>query len=218
MRQHKQHLRRYFIAGLLVWLPVWTTLLIIGFIVQILDQSLALLPKAYQPEALLGFHVPGLGVVLSVLIVFFTGLIVTNFLGRKLITLGEAIVNRIPLVRAIYQAVKQVFTTVFTSGSDSFRRVLLVEYPRKGLWSIAFQTAAGNEKVQNKTGEQMLTIFIPTTPNPTSGFLIMLPQKDAIELDMPIEEALKFVISLGVVHTKAESNVMQPKSVSPLSS
>lgn len=198
--RHKQHLfRRCFIAGLLVWLPIWATLLIIGFIIQILDKSLALLPQAYQPEALLGFYLPGLGLVLSVSIVFFTGLIVTNFLGRKLIALGEAIVNRIPLVRVIYQAVKQVLNTVFASGSDSFRKVLLVEYPRKGLWSIAFQTGAGNKEVHDKIGEETLTIFIPTTPNPTSGFLMMIPRKNAIELDMPIDEALKFVISLGVV-------------------
>lgn len=191
--------KRYFIAGLLVWLPIGITFLIIRFIVGLMDGTLGLLPKAYQPETLLGVHVPGLGLLLSLIVVVITGLIVTNIVGRKLVHVGESLVSRIPLVRTIYHAVKQVSETIFSSGSQSFRRVYLVEYPRKGLWSIAFQTATSAKELKEKSGLDMITIFIPTTPNPTSGFLMMIPRENAIELDMSVDEALKMVISLGVV-------------------
>jgi uncharacterized membrane protein len=158
-----------------------------------------LLPKAYQPAQLFGFNLPGLGLVLTVLIVFFTGMLVTNFLGRKLVALWDAIVDRIPLVRSIHNAVKQVANTVFAKDGQSFRKVFLVEYPRKGLWSIAFQTGGAAEEIENHVMEGMVTLFIPTTPNPTSGFLITVSRKDIIELEMSVDQALKYVISLGVV-------------------
>ncbi len=198
-------MRRYLIAGLLVWLPVWITLLVVTFLVDLMDHSLALLPKSYQPDNLLGFHMPGLGVIFSVIVLFVTGLIVTNFLGKRLVSIGEAILGRIPLVRSVYHAVKQVVETLLTSGSDSFRRVFLVEYPRRGLWSIAFQTGVSSEEVTSKSGDKMINIFIPTTPNPTSGYLMMVPRKDAIELEMTVDEALKMVISLGVVQPPANT-------------
>ena len=200
MKKKHRPIRGYLITGLIVWLPIWVTLLVIGFIVDILDGTLSLLPTAYQPDTLLGFHIPGLGVVVSVLVVFLTGIFATNIIGRHLVGLGESILARIPLVSSIYHATKQVLESVFKSGSDSFRRVLLVEYPRKGLWSVAFQTGSANKEIVGHTGEEMITIFVPTTPNPTSGFLMMLPASEAIELEMSIDEALKFVISLGVVH------------------
>lgn len=192
-------IRRYLIAGLLVWLPIWVTLLVIKFVIDILDGTMSLLPHAYQPEQLLGFAVPGLGVVISILVVFFTGMLVANFLGRKLVAFGEGIVARIPLVRSIHSAVKQVAVTLFSKDGQSFRKVYLVEYPRKGLWSVAFQAGTCADEITKQVGEEMITIFIPTTPNPTSGFLMLIPKKEAVELKMSVDQALKFIISLGVV-------------------
>ncbi len=206
------HFRRYIIAGLLVWLPIWVTLLVIRFLVELLDGTMSLLPRAYQPDSLIGFHIPGLGVLISILIVFFTGMLVTNFLGRKIIELGEALVARIPLVRTIYMATKQVLETLFSSSSESFRQVALIEYPRKGLWSIAFQTGNCAQEIASKAGHDMITVFVPTTPNPTSGFLMMVPKEDVIALDMTVDQALKLVISLGVVQpNNGEAVVMTNK-------
>lgn len=192
-------LRRYLIAGLLVWLPIWATLVILEFLIKILDGSLKLLPAHYQPAELLGYDIPGMGVLFALLVIFFTGMIASNFFGSRLVKLGEGILARIPLVRSIYRSVKQVAETVFASDKEAFNKVLLVEYPRKGLWSIAFQTGQGNPEVNQHIQQDMVTIFIPTTPNPTSGFLMMLPKQDVIELSMTVEQGLKFVISLGMV-------------------
>lgn len=193
-------IRRFLIAGLLVWLPIVATFLVVRFLVDLLDKSVALLPKAYQPDVFLGMHIPGLGVILSLVIVLLTGMIVTNFLGRRLVTFGEAILAKIPLVRSIYNGVKQILETILKKDSPSFRKVLLIEYPRKGIRSIVFQTSAPQQsKGQSNHGEELVTVFLPTTPNPTSGFLLMVPQKDIIELDMSIDDALKMIISLGVV-------------------
>jgi uncharacterized membrane protein len=193
------HVRRYLIAGLLVWVPLIVTGLIIKFLVDLLDFTILLLPPSWRPEAILGFSVPGTGVVVAIVIVFLTGIVAANIVGRKLFDLGEAIVDRIPLVRSIYSAVKQVMQTLFHDGGQSFRRVLLVQYPRQGLWTLGFQTGAGIGEVQERTEREVITVFIPTTPNPTSGFVIMVPREDAIELDMSVEDGLKFVMSLGVV-------------------
>lgn len=193
-------LRRYFISGLLVWLPIWVTILVINFLVSILSNTLLLLPHQYQPDALLGFHVPGIGVLITLLVILLTGVIVANFVGRRLLILGDALINRIPLVRTIYASVKQVSQTLFTPGGQSFRKVLLVEYPRVGMWSVAFQTGDGTPEVTTVlNSEPMVSLFIPTTPNPTSGFLMIVPRKDVIELEMSVDQALKFVISLGVM-------------------
>jgi len=192
-------IRKYLISGLLVWLPIWVTLLILNFLIELMDKVFNLLPSKYQPDNLLGFHIPGLGLLFTLLVLFFTGMFVTNFLGVKLVNLWDRIVGRIPVVRSIYKGVKKVLETVISPQGQAFRKVLLVEYPRKGLWSIAFQTGQGNEEINDKTGSDMVTIFIPTTPNPTSGFLMMVPKKQVYELEMSVEEALKFVISLGVV-------------------
>lgn len=192
-------LRSYLLAGLLVWLPLVATLLVIRFIVGIMDTTLSYLPHAYQPEQLIGFQIPGLGVLLTIVVLLTTGVLVTNFLGSRIVQFGESVVDRIPLVRNIYKAVKQVLQSLFSTGSQSFRQVLLVEYPRSGLWSVAFQTGNVATELNEKTGLDLLTVFIPTTPNPTSGFLIMVPKTDVILLDLSIDDALKLVISLGVV-------------------
>ncbi|TVP81238.1 DUF502 domain-containing protein [Thioalkalivibrio sp.] len=193
------HFRRYLIAGLLVWVPLIVTGLIIKFLVDLLDFTILLLPPSWRPEAILGFSVPGTGVVVAIVIVFLTGIVAANIVGRKLFDLGEAIVDRIPLVRSIYSAVKQVMHSLFSNGGQSFRRVLMVQYPREGLWTLGFQTGVGVGEVQHRTDKDVVTVFIPTTPNPTSGFVIMVPRDDAIELDMSVEDGLKFVMSLGVV-------------------
>lgn len=192
-------LRRYFIAGLLVLLPIWVTWLILDFLVSLFDRSLSLLPKNAQPDILLGVHIPGLGIIFAVVIIFLTGLLVTNFIGNWFLGLGEAVLVRIPLVRSIYTAVKQVLSTLFSSGAESFKKVLLIEYPRKDVWTVAFQTSSGFSVPGDNDIKDLITVFVPTTPNPTAGFLLMVPRQQVIELKMSIEQALKYVISLGVV-------------------
>ncbi|MFI4963520.1 MAG: DUF502 domain-containing protein [Legionellales bacterium] len=172
---------------------------VLRFIIDLLDQTLALIPTAYQPEQLIGHHIPGLGVLLSLILLVVTGLIATNFFGQRIVRWGESLLSRIPLVRSIYNAVKQVIGAVLATNSGAFRKVLLIEYPRKGLWSLAFQTGTGNSEVNEKAKAEMISVFIPTTPNPTSGFLMMVPKEDVIELDMSVDAALKFTISLGVM-------------------
>lgn len=191
-------MKRYLIAGLLIWVPLGVTAMVINFGVGLMDKTLLWLPQQYQPDTLLGFHVPGLGVVLSVIIVFSTGIIVANLFGRTLVQLWEKMLARIPLVRTIYSSVKQILETVFSSG-QSFRKVLLIEYPRKGLWTLAFQSGTTRGEAQTKTGVEVINVFIPTTPNPTSGFFIMVPSTDVVELDMNVDDGLKMIISAGVV-------------------
>ncbi len=190
-------MRRYFIAGLIVWVPIIITFVVIRFIIRLLDRTLSLLPAQYQPDQLFGIHIPGLGLIFTLLILLLTGLLVTNFIGHRLVNAWEKLLSRIPLIRSIHAAVKQVLHAILQPQSKSFRKVLLVEYPRKGLWSVAFQTSERFNISHIKS--DTITIFIPTTPNPTSGFLMLIAKEDAIELDISVEEALRMVISLGVV-------------------
>lgn len=191
--------RRYLIAGLLVWVPLGVTLLIIKFLVDLMDQTLLLLPHDVRPEALIGRSIPGLGFVLTLVVVWITGVVVTNLFGRRLYRFGERILSRIPFVRAIYSAVKQVTETLFSGSGKSFRKVCLVEYPRQGLWSLAFLTGNGAQEIKDRTGRDIANIFIPTTPNPTSGFFLMVPRDEIIELAMSVDDGLKMLISVGVV-------------------
>jgi uncharacterized membrane protein len=209
--------RKYLISGLLVWLPVIVTLFVIKFIVDLLSKSLLLLPPQFQPDVLFGFHIPGVGVLLTVVVIFLTGVFAANFIGRRLVDLGERIMVRIPLVRSIYMGVKQVTDTVFKPGGQSFRKVLLVEFPREGVWSIAFQTGEVTRGIQNSVGDgPMVSFFIPTTPNPTSGFLMMAPKSKVKELNISVDQALKFVISLGVVQPNhAFNHEVSPSSRLP---
>lgn len=194
------YIRKYFISGLLVWLPILVTVFVIKFLVDILSKSLLLLPPEFQPDALLGYHVPGIGVVLTLFVIFFTGLFTANVIGSWLLGLGDKFMRHIPVVRTIYTGVQQVTQTLFTPGGQSFRKVLLVEYPCPGVWTVAFQTGEVSKKIESQIGgELMVSYFVPTTPNPTSGFLMMAPKSKVIELDMSVDQALKFVISLGVV-------------------
>lgn len=192
-------MRKYLIAGLLVWMPLGITFLVIRAIIGFLDQTLLLLPDAYQPDNFLGIHIPGLGVLLAVVLVLATGMIVANLLGRRLVNAWESLLSRIPLVRTLYAGIKQILEAVLATDGQSFRRVLLVEYPRKGAWSLAFMTSDQLGEVQEKTRSEVISVFIPTTPNPTSGFVLMLPKEDVIELEMSVEQGLKMIISMGVV-------------------
>ncbi|MDO8826481.1 DUF502 domain-containing protein [Methylophaga sp.] len=198
-------MRKYLIAGLLVWMPLGITFLVVRAIVGFLDKSLVLLPDAFQPDRLFGFNIPGLGVVLAVALVLVTGMIMANLLGRRLVAFWESQLARIPLVRTIYSAIKQIMEAVLATDGKSFRKVLLVEYPRKGVWSLAFMTSDDLGEVQDKTAANVISVFIPTTPNPTSGFVLMVPESDVIELDMSVEEGLKMIISMGVVVPNSEA-------------
>lgn len=195
-------MKKYFIAGLLFWLPVWATYVVLRFLFELLDSTIQLLPNEYQPTQLLGHHIPGLGIVLVIVIVFLTGMLVTNIIGHRFVQLWEKLLSRIPIIRSIYTAVKQVANAFFKPSDESFRKVLLVEYPRKGVWSIGFQTSGHFHGAPNQ--QETVTVFIPTTPNPTSGFLIIVPVEQATVLNISIEEAFKMIVSLGVVMPKHE--------------
>ena len=194
-----KRLQRYLVAGILVWAPLAVTFLLLRFAVNLMDKTLAVLPRQYQPEELLGFHIPGLGVILTVLVLFLTGMLAANFVGRHVVGGWESLLNRIPIVRSIYGGAKNFAEIVFSDGNDSFKNVLLIEYPRKGLYSLAFQTSTELGEVQGRTGDDVVCCFVPTTPNPTSGFIIIVPKRDITVLDMEVDEALKMIISLGVV-------------------
>ncbi|MCP4284159.1 MAG: DUF502 domain-containing protein [Gammaproteobacteria bacterium] len=199
-------LRRYLVAGLLLWMPLGITILVVRMLVNWMDNSLLLIPEAYRPDNLLGFHMPGLGVVLSLLIVFVTGVFVANLFGRSLVSLWEHILARIPLVRSIYSGAKQLAETVFSEKGKSFRKVLLIEFPRRGLWTVAFQTGTDIGEAQEKTGEDVINVYVPTTPNPTGGYFVMVPRNDVIELDMKVDDGLKMLMSMGAVVPDAKSN------------
>jgi uncharacterized membrane protein len=194
-----KRLRRYLVAGLLIWAPLAVTYFLLRFAVNLMDKTLAVLPQQYQPEELLGLHIPGLGVILTFVVLFLTGMLAANFVGRYVVGGWESLLDRIPIVRTIYGGAKNFAEIVFSDSNDSFNKVLLIEYPRKGIYSLAFQTSSDLGEVQARTGQDVVCCFVPTTPNPTSGFVIMLPRKDVRVLDMEIDEALKMIISLGVV-------------------
>jgi uncharacterized membrane protein len=195
----RRFVRRYVIAGLLVWVPIVVTVLVVRFILDLMDQTLLLLPAAARPEALFGFHIPGLGLLLALLLLISTGMLVSNIIGRSLVGLWEDLLNRIPFVRALYSGVKSFSTTILSNKGNSFKKVMLIEYPRKGIWSIGFQTAGDVPLISAHTGEPQVCVFIPTTPNPTSGFIVMVPRSQAIELDMSVDAAMKMIVTLGVV-------------------
>ena len=194
-----QLIKRYFVTGLLIWVPLAITAWVLSLIAGIADQSLRLLPESMHPHNLLGFDVPGTGVVLTLLIILVTGLLAANFIGQRLVGWWEKLLARIPVVNSIYNSVKQVSDTLFSSSGNAFRQALLVQYPRTGSWTIAFLTGTPGGDVVNHLKEDHVSVYVPTTPNPTSGFFLMLPKSEVIELDMDVDEALKYIISMGVV-------------------
>jgi len=192
-------LKKYFITGLVIWVPLGITLWVLHLLVSTMDQTLLLLPEQFQTEQWLGMHVPGMGVVLTLVVVFGTGLIAANILGQRLFRFWELALGRIPFVNAIYNSVKQVSDTLFKSGGHAFRKALLVQYPHQGSWTIAFLTGQPGGDVVNHLQGEYWSVYVPTTPNPTSGFFLMMPKSEVIVLDMSVDEALKYIISMGVV-------------------
>ena len=188
-------MKKYLITGLVVWIPVGITIWVLNAIVSTMDQTLKLLPLDWLPER----HIPGLGVMLTIVVVLVTGVAASNILGQRLLGLWEGILKRIPVVNSIYGGVKQVSDTLFAPGGQAFRKAVLVQYPRMGSWTIAFLTGAPGGDVVNHLPGDYVSVYVPTTPNPTSGFFLMMPTIDVIELDMTVDEALKYVISMGVV-------------------
>lgn len=195
-----KRLRRYLVAGLLLWLPVGVTIFVLRLLMGLVDQTLLFVPQQYRPEEWVGFNIPGLwGLILTVAVLLITGVFAANFVGRGMVNMWESLLERIPIVRSVYSAAKNFAEVVFSDSGQSFKKVLLIEYPRKGVYSLAFQTSTRLGEIQARTGEDIVCTFVPTTPNPTSGFIIMVPRDEVIELDMEVDEALKMIISLGVV-------------------
>lgn len=190
-----KRLRGYLLTGLVFWLPIFVTVIVISAVLEWLDRIEAFLPESYRPSTILGYSIPGFGVIFALLLFIITGLLVTNWLGQKFVNWGEALLHRIPLVRAIYQTTKQIIQALMMSDGQAFRQVVMVEFPRKDCWSLAFQTG----EVKTSENETLYTVFIPATPNPTSGFFLMLPEHEIKHLDISVEEALKMILSLGAI-------------------
>jgi len=191
--------KKYFITGLLIWIPLVITIWVLKVIFDALDQSLLLLPIEARTESWLGVHIPGLGAVLTILVLFVTGVFATNFFGAQLVQLWHAVLHRIPVVNSIYSSVKQISDTLFSSSGQAFRKALLVQWPHPGMWTIAFLTGTPGGDVVNHLPADCLSVYVPTTPNPTGGYFVIVQRKDVIELDMTVDQALKYVISMGVV-------------------
>ena len=192
-------LKKYIIAGLLVWLPFAATVVIVKLLIDLLDKTILLLPPEWHPVALLGFSIPGFGIILALSILLLTGMLAANLFGRRFVEIWERLLNKIPLVRSIYNGIKQISNTIFDPSGKSFRKVVMLQYPRKGLWSIGFLTNDNVGDEMSAVDDRLVAVFIPTTPNPTSGFIIMTRNDEITELDMSVEEGFKFIISMGVI-------------------
>jgi uncharacterized membrane protein len=203
-------MRRYLITGLLIWVPLGITFWVLHALVTTMDQSLLLLPESWRPHAWLGFDVPGLGALLTVLIVLVTGVLGANILGQRLVRLWESLLGRIPVVKSIYNSVKQVSDTLFSSKGEAFRKALLVQWPRDGMWTIAFLTGTPGGELVNHLEGDCVSVYVPSTPNPTGGYFVMLRRSDVIELDMSVDEALKYIISMGVAPPPPRRTAARP--------
>ena len=195
----RKKIKNILLTGFIAMIPVGVTLYIIAFLIRTMDKLVKIIPHRFQPDELLGFHIPGLGIIITLILIFIVGLVTKSYLGRKAVTLGEWIVGKIPFVSGIYKGVKQLVDAIFSDKHKSFRKAVLIEYPRKGLYSIAFVTGDSQGEVQEKTAKKHINLFVPTTPNPTSGFYIMIPEEDIINLDMSVEEAFSLIISGGII-------------------
>lgn len=215
-------MRRYFITGLLIWVPLGITLWVISTLVTLMDQILVVLPQGSRPADLLGVHIPGFGVLLALVIVLGTGLFAANILGQRLVRFWEDVLTRIPVVKSIYGSVKQVSDTVLSDSGNAFRKALLVRFPHSNAWTVAFQTGTPAAEIGGLLLEEHVSVYVPTTPNPTSGYFLVVPRSDVVELEMSVDEALKYVISMGVVapvpHAGADAPrkpIIRPKNVEP---
>jgi len=192
-------LRKYFITGLLIWIPLAITVWVLALIVRTMDQSLLLLPAAIRPETLLGIYIPGIGALMTIMVVLLTGLVTTNIVGQRMVRFWEALLARIPVVKSIYYSVKQISDTLFSGNGEAFRKVLLIRYPHPEAWAVAFLTGTPAEEVARLNGDDLVSVFIPTAPSPVNGFFFFVRRRDTIELDMSIDDALKYIVSMGVV-------------------
>tara|TARA_B000000557_G_scaffold154129_1_gene125074 strand:- start:305 stop:925 length:621 start_codon:yes stop_codon:yes gene_type:complete len=192
-------LRTIIVAGLLVWIPLGLTIFVIKLLIDLLGQTYLLIPPALRPENLIGTEIPGIGVIVAIIVVLLTGLVTANYFGKSIVKAWDAFLDRIPFIRSIYSPLKKFSELVLSDQTQSFSKVLLIEYPRKGIYSLCFQTSKELGEVQNQAGEEMVCVYIPTTPNPTSGYIVLVPQNEVKELKMSVEDALKMIISLGVV-------------------
>ena len=205
-------LKKYFITGLLIWIPVAITAWVLAMIVRIMDQSLLLLPPAIRPETLLGMYIPGIGAILTLLVVLVTGLVTANIIGQRMVLLWEAVLARIPVVKSIYYGVKQISETLFSGSGEAFRKVLLVRYPHPDAWSVAFLTSTPAPSIAGQVDDEHIGVFIPTTPSPVNGFFFFVRKSDTIEIDMSVDDALKYIISMGVVAPGAPKTAPLPRS------
>ncbi|AXE34471.1 DUF502 domain-containing protein [Chromobacterium phragmitis] len=211
--QIKMTLKGYLIAGLLIWLPLAITLWVLNLIIGSLDQTLNLLPMEWRPQQLLGRNIPGLGVVFAVLVVMGTGMLAANVLGRRLVEFWHGLLSRTPVVNSIYNSVKQVSDTLLSDSGNAFKKALLVRWPHQNAWTVAFQTGAPAQEILRhaEKGEELVSVYVPTTPNPTSGYFIVVPRSDTRELNMSVDEALKYVISMGVVAPNPPPQAQRPR-------
>jgi uncharacterized membrane protein len=209
--------RRYFVAGLLVWIPLGITLWVLTLLVDMMDQSLLLLPARFHSEALFGFHLPGLGIILTLAIVLSTGALAANFFGRKLLALGDLALGRIPIVRSVYGGVKQISDTLFSPEGKAFRHAVLVRYPHPGIWTVALVTGSPRHELADILGTDQISVFVPTTPNITAGFFLVVPRADTIALEMSVDAALKYIISMGVAEPphRAQRPESDPSGTDP---
>lgn len=192
-------LKKYFVAGLLIWLPLAITLWVLDFVLSAMDRTLLLLPPSWQPDKVLGMHIPGLGVVMSVVIVLVTGMLAANIIGARLLGWWEGLLHRIPIVRSIYSSVKQISDTLFSKKDQSFRKVVLIQFPQPGQWTLAFVVGTPGARITARTAENVITVYVPTAPNPTSGYVLVVRPDEVQEIDISVDDALKFHVSLGVV-------------------
>ena len=211
----KTTLKSVFLTGLLVLVPLAITLWVLGLIIGTMDQTLLLLPASWQPEKLFGFHLPGVGALLTLAFIFIVGLLTQNFVGQKLVTWWHAILRHIPIVGPLYTSVKQVSDTLLSSSGNAFRKALLIEYPRRGSYTIAFLTGVPGGDVVNHLQGEHVSVYVPTTPNPTSGFFLIVPKAEVIELDMTVDAALKYIVSMGVVAPQTPAGLPARRPVEP---
>ena len=218
-RSRARSIRNYLIGGLLVWIPIMVTVWVVRFLARILDQSLLLLPPPWRPEALFGTYVPGLGVILSLLLLLLTGVVVKNLFGGRMVRGLESLVRRVPVIGPVYSGAKTFSETVLTDKGSSFKQVVMVEFPRKGAFSIGFITSEDLEEVQARTAQDVTCVFVPTTPNPTTGFIILVPRDEVVRLDMTVDDAFKMLLTLGVVvpkwRNKPVDDRLAPQQIEP---
>ena len=198
-------MKRYFITGLLIWVPLAITAWVLALIVRTMDQSLLLLPAAIRPEQMLGIYIPGVGALMTLMVVLLTGVVTANIVGQKLVQFWEGVLARIPVVKSIYYSVKQVSDTLFSGNGEAFRKVLLVRYPHPQAWSLAFQTGTPPREVAQHSADEMVSVFIPTAPSPVNGFFFFVRRCDTVELDISVDDALKYIVSMGVVAPAART-------------